>query len=158
MTTFSETIDQRKSRRVRRVGRYSAAAQRRAKGRFLEAFRQCGNVTASSEYASVDRSTVYSWKESDADFMTAYGQAEAQAEDVLAQAAYERAVLGVTREKPIYKNGVLVDKLTVTEYSDTLLMFLLRARNPGKYGTTAQAPRNDEAAVKLYKNVDVDLV
>src|SRR6185437_2704474 len=84
--------------------------------------------------AGIDRTTVWRWLEKDERFSAAYHQAEKQAEEVLEAAAWKRSVQGTTKQRHVYdRNGKLIDTEVTTEYSDSLLMFLLRARNPAKY-------------------------
>ena len=61
--------------------------------------------------------------------------------------AYRRAVKGV--EKPVYRGGQLVG--TIREYSDSLLMFLLRARRPELYRdhSRVERTRGDSDFVRL---------
>lgn len=106
---------------------------RHRKKRFLEHFAEYGNVSAAAQHAGIFRSTVYRWQEHDEQFAAAYREAEIQATEVLEAEARRRAVDGVTQETPIYFKGQAVDTIIKTEYSDTLLIFLLKARAPEKY-------------------------
>lgn len=101
----------------------------RLKRAFLESFRLCGNVTVASKVVGVERHTVYTWQEHDPAFVIAYQQAEIEATEVLEEEARRRAVDGV--ERPIYHAGKVVGH--TREYSDVLLIFLLKARKPGTY-------------------------
>lgn len=105
----------------------------RQKKAFLESFRKHGNITRSCRETSTPRSTVYWWQEHDEQFSRDYRVAEVEATEHLEEAAYERAVNGVTQETPIYFRGTAIDSVVKTEYSDTLLIFLLKARAPEKY-------------------------
>ena len=100
---------------------------------FLNAFGVTGNVSRACRQTGTPRRNVYFWLQQDPGFGLAYREAELMAEDVLEQAAWERAVTGVKHEKRAYAGGALIDTLVETEYSDTLLIFLLKARNPRKY-------------------------
>lgn len=127
----------------------------RLKGRFLEHFAVYGNVTRACEHAEINRTTVYVWQEHDEEFAAAFREAEIQATEVLEAEARRRAVEGVTTTTPIYsRKGQLLHTLVETKYSDTLLIFLLKARAPDKYRerydvTTAGQP--------LIKEVDAPL-
>jgi hypothetical protein len=118
----------------RRSGqRLTAEEKRRAQAVFLEAFAQSANVTAACRKAGISRETIYRWQEHDATFSLRFKQAEAEANDVIRAAIFQRAVQGV--DKPLHYQGrVVVDergqRLTVKEYSDTLLIFLAKARMP----------------------------
>lgn len=97
---------------------------------FLEVFRVLGNVSAACRDTGVDRRDVYRWKENDAKFLEAFNDAEAESTELMEREAYRRAVEGVRR--PIYsRDGNHID--TVYDYSDTLLMFLLKARAPQRF-------------------------
>lgn len=100
-----------------------------AKKLFLDAFREVGIIKSAAKVAGVARSTVYRWQEEDDQFAAAFREAEIEATETMEAEAFRRAVLGI--DKPIYHQGVKVD--TVKEYSDTLLIFTLKARAPEKY-------------------------
>lgn len=132
---------------------------RHLKKAFLDSFRQHGNVSRACRDIKLCRATLYVWKEHDADFMMLYEVAEVEATERLEEAAYERAVQGVTQETPIFHRGKQIDTVVKTEYSDTLLIFLLKARNPEKYrdNITITHQIRSEAeriAAKLGKTVD----
>lgn len=111
----------------------SVRQKKRQKAAFLEAFARFGNVSRSAEDIGIHRQRVYEWLEHDQEFALAYHQAERQAEDVLEHAAWKRAVDGCSQTHGIYHQGEQVATETKIEYSDTLLIFLLKARNPQKY-------------------------
>lgn len=114
----------------------TARQSRRLKKAFLASFREHGNVSRACRAINLHRATLYVWKEHDTDFMLEYEQAEVEATEALESAAYERAVNGVVQETPIFHRGQQIDTVVKTEYSDTLLIFLLKARNPDKYRET----------------------
>lgn len=104
------------------------------KKRFLEAFKVSGNVTTACSAAGMRRrQTVYEWQEHDDAFAAAFREAEIEATERLEEEARRRAVEGVVKETPIFHNGAPVATITETKYSDTLLIFLLKARAPEKY-------------------------
>lgn len=78
------------------------------------AFAETGVVLAAAEASGVQRRNVYRWLEQDDEFALAFHQAEEDSTQHLERVAYERA----TRLK---------------EPSDTLLIFLLKARRPERY-------------------------
>lgn len=97
---------------------------------FLEDFAQTGNVSESCINVGIERrATVYDWQEMDDEFAAGWRESEIKATEVLETEARTRAVIGT--QKPIYQGGQLVG--FVTEKSDTLLIFLLKARAPEKY-------------------------
>lgn len=123
------------------------------RARFLAAFARNGNVSAACRLARVGRTTVYDWR-TDAVFAAAYDEAELTATEHLEAEAWRRATKGVRSTTANYYQGEKVGYDIKTEYSDGLLMFLLRARAPEKYRerfdvTTAGQPMIKEVAADL---------
>jgi hypothetical protein len=106
---------------------------REHKARFLAHYRQRGNVTTAAEAVGIDRATVYKWQQGDSRFAAAMAAAEGEATERLEAEAWRRAVDGVERERPIFSRGKRVGRETIREYSDTLLVLLLKARKPETY-------------------------
>lgn len=111
------------------AGPYPGRIRRLKKQAFLASFEAMGNVSAACRSAGVDRATYYYWLEHDDAFALYVNQASQVATEHLEETAYTRAVLGT--EKAVYQGGELVGHHT--EVSDTLLIFLLKARAPEKY-------------------------
>jgi hypothetical protein len=129
---------------------------RRLKEKFIEHYRVLGNITSAAALAAIPhRSIVYEWQEHDDAFAAAFREAELVATEHLEHEARRRAVEGVVTETPIYsRTGELLNTIIETKYSDTLLIFLLKARAPEKYRerfdvTTAGQP--------MIKQVEADL-
>lgn len=104
--------------------------------RFIEALAETGTVSAACTAASVSRMTVYRQRnrpEAHA-FRAAWEAASRAAVRVLADTAMERAVDGV--EESVYYRGHHVGFRR--RYSDRLLMFLLRARDPANYAPLSE--------------------
>jgi hypothetical protein len=98
---------------------------------FLAAFAALGIVSTAARSAGADRRAVYRWLEHDEAFTLEYRQAELDACDVLVHAAVKRAVQGVPHETRQYdRQGKLIDTNLETRYSDSLLMFLIKKRDP----------------------------
>ena len=97
--------------------------------RFLEAFRECGTISAAARAVGIDPKTVYNRRLSDPEFAAAFEEAKEDAADSLEDEARRRAVEGV--EEPIIINGKVV--ATRRKYSDGLLAMLLKAAKPEKY-------------------------
>jgi hypothetical protein len=93
---------------------------------WLEVHRQTGIVTATCQATNIGRSTIYEWMHDDPDFAKAKLEAENEAIELLEAEARRRAFEGT--EKPIYQGGKLAGK--VREYSDTLMIFILKAKRP----------------------------
>lgn len=96
--------------------------------RFLMAFMRLGRVTKAAEEAKISRETHYDWMRSDPTYAAEFRKAEEVVTGQMEDEAYRRAVEGTL--KPVTIAGVRVD---VNEFSDTLLIFLLKARRPDKY-------------------------
>lgn len=94
----------------------------------LAAFTDCANITISCKKAKVPRRTFYNWLE-DEDFKDKFEKCVKIAIGVLEDEARRRAIVGV--DKPVYYQGRRVGR--VREYSDTLLIVLLKAHAPEKY-------------------------
>lgn len=96
---------------------------------FLKALRVHGNVSYAARSARITRQYVYEVQKSDPDFAEQWKDAQDEASDGMEKAAWDRAVKGT--KKPIYAGKEHVGD--VREYSDTLLMFLLKAARPEKF-------------------------
>jgi len=81
------------------------------KPRFLEVLASGTTVTTAAAAAGIDRSTANRARKSDQEFNAAWTEAEEAGTDILEEAAIKRAM----------------------EFSDTLLLALLRARRPEKF-------------------------
>lgn len=97
---------------------------------FLTHLRETGNVSAAARAAGTCRSRCYEWRRRDRGFAAAWADALEEAADRLEMEAFRRAVTGVGEDR--FFQGSVVGE--VTRYSDSLLMFLLRARRPATYG------------------------
>ena len=107
--------------------------------RFLAVLRETGNVSAAARQAGTSRSVCYRHRLRHAGFAAAWEDPLEEASDRLEMEAFRRAVDGVGEER--FFGGRVIGE--VTRYSDSLLMFLLRARRPAIYG-----PRPETDAVK----------
>ena len=96
---------------------------------FLAAYANSGNVTRAAELSGVHRRSHYHWMKNNPAYEEAFQYANDDAVDLLAAEARRRAVEGV--ENPIFHNGKKVG--AVRDYSDTLLIFLLKAARPEVY-------------------------
>lgn len=123
---------------------------RRRQALFLQHFRIHGNVTFGCREAGVPRPTIYWWQEHDDQFAAAFREAEIEATEHLESEARRRAVDGVVSTKGIYsRQGQLIAEETETKYSDTLLVFLLKARAPEKYRERVQLQHADAEGGQL---------
>lgn len=93
---------------------------------FLVTLAETGNVTRAAAAIGCGRSTVYEWREADEDFAKQWERAMRIATLGLEDEARRRAEEGV--DEPVFYQGIECG--TVRKYSDTLLIFLLKARDP----------------------------
>lgn len=109
---------------------------------FLAAYARTGNVTQAAAAAGITRRTHYVWLHEDGPdgdaYREAFERAEEEAADWLEAEARRRAVEGVVRYKFDKKGNPLRHPVTgepyyELEYSDTLLIFLLKGARPDKY-------------------------
>ena len=96
---------------------------------FLAALRKTCNVSRAAEAAGIDRHLHYKRLKKDPHYQYLVAEALAEGAQTLEDAAVERAVNGVLRTK--YWQGAPCGM--EMEYSDSLLMFLLKAAKPQKY-------------------------
>lgn len=108
-----------------------ARAQRtlRLKAVYLEALARTGIISSAAAAAQVARQTVYNWLADDPDFARRHEEAITESTEGMELEAWRRATQGV--EKPVYYKGEPVG--TIREHSDTLLIFMLKARKPETY-------------------------
>jgi hypothetical protein len=130
---------------------------------FLEHFRVSGNVLRSCQAAGVTRrAQVYEWQEHDDAFAVAFHQAEIEATEVLEDEARRRAAEGTRRLKFDKDGKALMDPETgdyyiEREYSDTLLIFLLKARAPEKYRDRYDVTTGGQPLQSAYDHLEADI-
>lgn len=105
----------------------------RAKQAFLESYSKWANISYACEQSGVARQNVYNWQETDEDFSAAFHRAEAAATERLEREAWRRATEGSPYTRTSYYRGEPVGTDHKIEYSDQLMMLLLRARKPDTY-------------------------
>lgn len=96
---------------------------------FLTWFKEYASVLRACKKAKVPRSNIYEWLKADDAFKALYDEACEVAAAALEDEAVRRAYEGTV--KPVYQGGKKVG--AIREYSDTLLIVLLKARLPDKY-------------------------
>jgi hypothetical protein len=118
--------------------------EREAKKRenFLFVLASTANVFRACQIAKLARATAYRWKAADREFASAWEMSEAMGVDVLEAEAIRRAIEGVRRKK-FYKGVPIIDpesgeQYFEHEYSDNLLIFMLKARRPDRYGDRSE--------------------
>jgi len=119
------------------------------KERFLQAVALTGNITTAAQAAGCNRAAHYKWLEKDEYYPARFEAAMEQASDLLEQEARRRAVAGV--DKPVYQNGGVVG--TVRQYSDVLLIFLMKGAMPEKY--RERIDQRVEARFDVSQNIQI---
>jgi hypothetical protein len=102
---------------------------------FLAAFAQVGNITAACKIAKIERRSHYDWINNDTEYQSRFEVAKLEAIENMETEARRRAVEGF--EEPVFGSGGkevgTVQVGTIRKFSDTLLIFLLKAADPDKY-------------------------
>ena len=101
---------------------------------FLEILSDTSNVSEACRSVGIGRTTAYEHYHAEPDFAAAWDEAVETGTDALELEARRRAKDGI--EKPVYQGGELVG--TVREYSDTLMIVLLKAHRPEKFRERSQ--------------------
>lgn len=116
---------------------------------FLEAFMEYVSVSRAAKKAKVHRTVIYDWIKDEAEFKTAYERAcelaTARLEDEAVRRAYEGTL------KPVYQGGKKI--CSIREYSDTLLIVLLKARAPEKYKERVASEHTGKGGGPIQTNV-----
>jgi hypothetical protein len=99
------------------------------KSEFLEALSVTANASKAAAVSGISRMEWYRTRAEDAEFAKQWQEAVEKGTDALEDEAIRRAHEGT--DKPVYQGGKLVGY--VKEYSDTLLIFMLKARRPAKF-------------------------
>ncbi len=112
---------------------------------FLAALTEGLSITAACEAAGIARRTVYNWRDADPDFAAAWDEAIDAGTDRLEDEARRRALEG--SDKPVFYKGGEVG--AIREYSDTLMIFLLKARRPEKFRERHDVNHTGSIAVEV---------
>ena len=96
---------------------------------YLKALPRVFTSSAALKVAGASMADLYRWREHDTEFGISERQVREQIADNLEAEAIRRAWKGV--RKPVYQGGLVAGH--VQEYSDALLMFVLKGLRPEKY-------------------------
>jgi hypothetical protein len=122
------------------------------KDRFLLRFRQThGDITRACRYSGIARSTYYNWLKGE-DFAQRFNNAREEIVDALEAEAWRRGVAGV--RKPLFYKGKTIKNdngkdIVIREYSDQLLLALLRANAPEKYREKTETLQTGEVILRV---------
>lgn len=122
------------------------------KALFLEHLATTANVTKSAAAACIDRSVVYDLRKSDQAFATAWDEALTLGVGALEDECVRRAHEGI--EEPVWYKGEQCG--SVRKYSDTLLIFLLKARDPKTYRENVRLEHSGIDGAPLIPQVDLE--
>ena len=112
-------------------------------------------MSESALAVGIDRGSHYDWIHGDPDYAVAFDYAQRCASRMLEDVAKSRAVDGVVRKKFGKDGEPIIDPETglqyvEREYSDTLLIFLLKGNNPEKFRERHEVKHGGEVGLKLY--------
>lgn len=99
------------------------------KSSLLIAYVRSGSLTRACQATSISATAHRRWLRQDPQYAEAWADAQAALADSLEEEAIRRARDGI--ERPVFQGGMEVGR--TTEYSDQLLMFLLKGMRPEKY-------------------------
>ena len=120
------------------------------RAKFLAELAKTSNVSAACKAAGVSRSTAYEARDGDEAFASSWDDAIDEATDALEAEARRRAIEGVDR--PVFYQGGECGH--VREFSDALLMFLLKAHRPKKFRENVQVEHQLPGVVKVHLAFD----
>ena len=101
----------------------------RGKELYLEKLQETGNFASACAHANISDETVRLHREADREFALAEERARRLFVDACEREAIRRGRDGV--EKPVFYQGKRVDDSKIREYSDTLLLAVLKKHDPG---------------------------
>lgn len=121
---------------------------------FVTALAQGRSVQGACDASGFARSTAYERRANDVAFAAAWDAAYEAGSDVLEDEVRRRAIEGV--EKGIYHAGkrIAVER----QYSDTMLIFMLKARRPEKYRERFEVKNNDDTSDLTDKQLQARLL
>lgn len=96
---------------------------------FFQALSSGLPVGKAAQTVGYARSSVYEWRREDEQFSKAWAEAEETAVERMEAEADRRAIEGTRR--PVFYQGAQCGE--IAEFSDTLLMFRLKAKRPDLY-------------------------
>ncbi len=111
---------------------------------FLQSYLCTGSIKRAAKLAEMDRTRHYEWMKS-ALYVACFREAQRQTTIALEEEARRRAVDGVL--EPVFgKEGLLGYR---RRFSDSLLIELLKANDPDKFGKGAGKPADSHVDVKI---------
>lgn len=125
------------------------------KGKFIQKLRQTGgNVSKACQAVKISRGCAYDHRKNDADFAALWEEAVEIGMDELESEARRRAFKGT--KKPVYQKGQCVGY--IQEYSDTLMIFLLKGGRPEKYRERFDVNTNVQGTLDVNIEFEIDKI
>lgn len=115
------------------------------KALFLDALRECANVTVAARSVGISPGTVYNHRKDDPLFAERFQEALDEAVDMLEYEAHRRAFKGT--EEPVFHKGEECGY--ITKYSDPMAMFLLKSHRPDKYRERSEVKQEISGGMQL---------
>lgn len=120
---------------------------------FLDALAEGESITGASRIAGVHPTLVHRRRKDDEEFRRAWCQAAEVGTRLMEQEAQRRAFHGTL--KPVFQKGVCVGHQR--EYSDTLMIFLLKARRPDKYRDGIECTGHSNVNINIFDDIERDI-
>jgi hypothetical protein len=122
--------------------------------KFLEALRDCANVTTAAASIGVRRAYMYEYraKPGKEAFSRRWDEAIEEGVDKLEREMWRRAVEGV--DEPVFQNGRRVG--LIRRYSDTLAIFLAKGHRPQKYKERRELSGDPDRPLRIDKSEMTD--
>jgi hypothetical protein len=127
-------------------------AQQKKADAFLDGLRSGLSVSGAASAAGIPRRTVYTWRDTDDAFADEWDKALEEGTDLMEDEALRRAVTGT--DKPVFHAGQQCGK--IREYSDTLMIFMLKARRPEKYRERVDVKSKADVNLTAFESMSVD--
>jgi len=117
--------------------------------KFLDVLSETGSAAKGALAVKISRNTLYIHRKKNKKFAEAWEEAEQRGVDALVEEARRRAYDGVN--EPVFYKGEEVG--LICKYSDTLLMFLIKAKRP-EYRENYQMNLTGDLTVNIKKFTD----
>lgn len=116
--------------------------------RFLAAFAASGSIIQAARWSKLNRAAHYNWLKEDPTYRPRFDAAQLEAARTLEDEAVRRAHQGL--KKAVYYKGRIVGY--ESEYSDTLMLALLKANAPDKFRDRVSMDHKGDVDVNLTVN------
>ena len=113
--------------------------------KFLEVLAATGHVSLAAKSTGCTRNAFYGLRGRDEEFRAKWDDALEIASSILVEEAWRRAAKGTL--KPVFHQGSQCGQ--IREYSDTLLIFLLKGLDPDRFKDRAETKHLHEGKVEI---------